>query len=129
MLRCGVLRPIDDPKIFPTTAFHGWLYETASAQSDENVVFEHPDDHVSARVTIVKFGAGTMWESAPPAPVPVAAPVLPATGPAPAEGAKIETVSEVQPQPTGGETLGDAAKQIKQHKACLELAKDNPHHL
>ena len=40
MLRCCVLRPIDDPKIFPTTAFHGRLYETASAQSDENVVFD-----------------------------------------------------------------------------------------
>jgi hypothetical protein len=34
-------------------------------------------------------------------------------------------VSEVAPA-TGGVSLADAAKKEKQHKACLELAKDNP---
>ena len=61
-----------------------------------------------------------------PQPTTTAAPVMPATAPPPAEGAKFETVSAVQPQLTGGESLGDAAKRNKQHKACLELAKDNP---
>jgi len=61
-----------------------------------------------------------------PQPTTAAAPVMPATAPLPAEGAKFETVSAVQPQPAGGESLGDAAKRMKQRKACLELAKDNP---
>ena len=77
----------------------------------------------------------------PPTPAPAAAPVAAATAPAPSEGAKIETVSAVQPQPTAAaagptvtgttisnnrESVADAAKRMKQHKACLELAKDNP---
>jgi hypothetical protein len=58
---------------------------------------------------------------------------------APAAGAKVEPVSAVQSQPTTaataspatgtgkrGKRLGDAARRVKQHKACLELAKDNP---
>ncbi len=76
-----------------------------------------------------------------PPPVPAAAPVAPATAPPPAETAKVETVSAVQPQPTtataeptvhgvtidtGAESLADSARRIKQHKSCLELAKDNP---
>jgi len=66
-----------------------------------------------------------------------AAPVAPATGPAPA---KVEAVSAVESQATTGadgstapkvkvdesSSLGDAAKRMKQRKACLELAKDNP---
>ena len=73
----------------------------------------------------------------PPAPASAAAPVAPATGPAPA---KVEAVSAVESQATtaaDGSTapavkvdesasLGDAAKRMKQRKACLELAKDNP---
>lgn len=68
---------------------------------------------------------------------PAVAPVAPATGPAPA---KVESVSAVESQATtaaDGSTapavkvdesasLGDAAKRMKQRKACLELAKDNP---
>ncbi len=75
-----------------------------------------------------------------PAPASAAAPASPAAVPAPAVGAKVETVSAVEPQATttaGGSTapgvkidesssLGDAAKRMKQRKACLELAKDNP---
>jgi hypothetical protein len=74
-----------------------------------------------------------------PAPTSAAAPTVPATA-TPAAGAKVETVSAVEPQPTtatGGSTapgakveegssLGDAAKRLQQRKACLELAKDNP---
>lgn len=64
------------------------------------------------------------------APEPMAAG---APAPPPAEGAKVETVSAVLSQPTTAtrtdnrdESLGAAAKRVKQHKACLELAKDNP---
>jgi hypothetical protein len=74
-----------------------------------------------------------------PASASAAAPVAPAAVPAPAAGAKLEAVSAVD-QPTStasGSTapavqvdesasLGDAAKRLKQRKACLELAKDNP---
>ena len=54
---------------------------------------------------------------------------------APAGGAKLETVSAVQPTTAvaestaaadQGDTLGDSARRAKQHKACLDLAKDNP---
>lgn len=75
-----------------------------------------------------------------PAPTAAAAPISPATT-VPTEGAKLETVSVVQSQPAaataeskapvntannGNESLGDAAKRLKQHQACLDLAKDNP---
>jgi hypothetical protein len=81
-----------------------------------------------------------------PTPAPAAAPAAPAASAAPAMAssqgaATIQTVSVVQAQsPTvapetpaavsivdnGSESLGDAAKRAKQHKACLELAKGNP---
>jgi hypothetical protein len=69
---------------------------------------------------------------------PAAAPApAPAAAPAPAQGARLETVSAVQAEPTaspatpttvanGDGSLGDAAKRMKQRKACLDLAKDNP---
>ena len=69
---------------------------------------------------------------------PAAAPApAPATAPAPAQGARLETVSAVQSEPTaspatattidnGEGSVGDAAKRMKQRKACLDLAKDNP---
>jgi hypothetical protein len=67
---------------------------------------------------------------------PAAAPA-PAASPAPPPGARLETVSAVQTEPTASPatpttidnrdgSLGDAAKGMKQHKACLDLAKDNP---
>jgi hypothetical protein len=46
-----------------------------------------------------------------------------AHAPVPAEAAKVETVSAAQSQSA---TLDDAAKHMKEHKACLELAKHNP---
>ena len=69
---------------------------------------------------------------------PAAAPApAPAGAPAPAQGPRLETVSAVQTEPTatpaaattidnGDGSVGDAAKRMKQRKACLELAKDNP---
>lgn len=65
-----------------------------------------------------------------PAPAPAAAAVAPT-----ADGAKLQSVSAVQPEAAsapsapannGSVSLADAAKREKQHKACLELAKDNP---
>jgi hypothetical protein len=44
--------------------------------------------------------------------------------PPPAVGAKVRRVSVVQSRPA--KSLGDPAKPTKQHKACLELVKDNP---
>jgi hypothetical protein len=71
-----------------------------------------------------------------PGPAATAAPVAVPSSP---DGAKLETVSadQSQPAPTaavattsnvdnGSQSLGDSAKRAKQHKACLELAKDNP---
>jgi hypothetical protein len=80
---------------------------------------------------------------APAVPVAPVVSVAPAISDAPATasslgGAKLQTVSAVQVQsstdataPTtvvdnGSESLGDAAKRVKQHKACSDLAKDNP---
>jgi len=67
--------------------------------------------------------------------VPDAAPAS-AAAPATADGATLHSVSAVQPEAAapepvapvsnGGASLSDAAKRAKQHKACLELAKDNP---
>jgi hypothetical protein len=56
-----------------------------------------------------------------PAPVaiPVASPQQPAVHLKSATQTTTQTVS-------GDESLGDAARRAKQHKACLELAKDNP---
>jgi hypothetical protein len=67
------------------------------------------------------------------APVPATVPVAPATAPAPTAEAKVETISAVPGSTasatiiaSGSESLGDAAKRMKQRKACLELAQDNP---
>jgi len=73
-------------------------------------------------------------KQAAPEPMGSAAPA-----PDPAERPRVQTVSAVPSQSTaaaagstatgtdkGRQSLGDAAKRIKQHKACLELAKDNP---
>ena len=74
-------------------------------------------------------------------PAPTLAPAIARVAPATSAtgGAKLETVSAVETQPAavaapaasatadqGDGSLGDTAKRVKQHKACLELAKDNP---
>jgi hypothetical protein len=74
-------------------------------------------------------------------PTPTLAPAVARVAPAASTtgGAKLETVSAVETQPApvaapaasatadqGDGSLGDTAKRVKQHKACLELAKDNP---
>jgi hypothetical protein len=67
------------------------------------------------------------------APAPQAATVQPAVQTS--AGAQVVpavvTASQAEAAPASnvaplGESLGDAAKRDKQHKACLELAKDNP---
>ena len=74
-----------------------------------------------------------------PTPAPAVARVAPSAASAPG-GAKLETVSAVETQPAtaaastasatttdqGDASLGETAKRARQHKACLELAKDNP---
>ena len=81
--------------------------------------------------------------AAPDSPTPTAAvsPVVPATTAVSPEKARLETVSAVQSnlrrQPQNrknqrtlltaeARVSGDAAKRLKQHQACLDLAKDNP---
>lgn len=82
---------------------------------------------------------GRMTVPDPPAAQAVT-PVAPTMAALPAEPAKVQTISAIEPQPTEaappastasivtseGESLGDTAKRTKQHKACLDLAKDNP---
>ena len=68
--------------------------------------------------------------------IPDSTATAPAAAPATADGAKLQSVSATQPEAVAsqspapadnsGISVGDAAKQAKQHKACLELAKDNP---
>jgi hypothetical protein len=71
-------------------------------------------------------------------PKPVPSPVVPASAiPAQIAEEKIESLATVQTQPAtvvrvstadviSGESAGDVAKRNSQHKACLELAKENP---
>lgn len=82
------------------------------------------------------------WQArlaAPPAPTAAPTPdPAPASTPAPAPAPSISQATyqpqsgpEVQPASasvslSGGDSLGDAARKAKQHKACLDLAKDNP---
>lgn len=67
------------------------------------------------------------------APAPQAATVQPAvaTSPAAQVTPAVVTASQGEATPASsaavpGQSLGDAAKREKQHKACLDLAKDNP---
>jgi hypothetical protein len=65
-------------------------------------------------------------------PTPAAAPgsQIPTVQPAvqTSAGAQVSpaVVTSAQTEAKPGESLADAAKREKQHKACLELAKDNP---
>jgi hypothetical protein len=87
-----------------------------------------------------QHGRAVVSESPAPTPAPAVARVAPAVASTTTGGAKLETVSAFETQPAtvaastatssttdqGDGSLGDTAKRAKQHKACLELAKDNP---
>jgi hypothetical protein len=70
------------------------------------------------------------------APDPTPAPEVPATAPTPAPtpvayqqqgNVHVEPATQATTQPVfQDDSLGDAARRAKQHKACLDLAKDNP---
>jgi hypothetical protein len=73
--------------------------------------------------------------AAAPAPAPAPAPEPASAAPAPAPAAyqqqgNVHVVESAAPPATQvvtpQDSLGDAARKAKQHKACLELAKDNP---
>jgi hypothetical protein len=81
-----------------------------------------------------QHGRAAVQDSATPAP---ATAVASSTTPVPSQGARIETVSAVQTEPAAAHSsdassdqaegnLANTARRAKQHKACLELAKDNP---
>jgi hypothetical protein len=76
--------------------------------------------------------APTIAEVTAPTPVP-APPAAPPTAPAPApvayqqQGhAPVEPVTQTTQVISRDESLADAAQRARQHKACLELAKNNP---
>ena len=63
-----------------------------------------------------------------PAPAPAAAVVAQTPSPTPvAYQRPAEPVTQTTTQPVSqDDSLADAARRTKQHKACLDLAKDNP---
>jgi hypothetical protein len=66
-----------------------------------------------------------------PAPAPEPAAAAPTTAPAPVAyqqqgNAHLESATQTTQVISRDESLADAARRAKQHKACLELAKDNP---
>jgi hypothetical protein len=81
---------------------------------------------------------------APAAPTSEPAPAAdsaPAAAPAPAapaptsatqvayqqqDSVRVQTATQTTSEPISQESLGDAARKSKQHKACLDLAQDNP---
>jgi hypothetical protein len=82
-------------------------------------------------------------DSAPAAAPAPAAPAdsTPAAAPAPAapaptsatpvayqqqDSVRVQTATQTTSEPISQESLGDAARKAKQHKACLDLAQDNP---
>jgi hypothetical protein len=76
--------------------------------------------------------APAIAEVTAPAPVP-APPAAPTTAPAPAPvayqqqgNAHVESATQTTQVISRDDSLADAARRAKQHKACLELAKDNP---
>ena len=103
-------------------------------------MWEYPDDYCQTQThemiwnkpeEIAAFQA--MLDKAPTSSAQGAtatpAPVSPAAAPTPASGpvARVEPATQNVAQPVSqDESSGDAARQAKQHVACLELAKDNP---
>jgi hypothetical protein len=76
--------------------------------------------------------APTIAEVTAPTPVP-APPSAPPTAPAPAPvayqqqgNASVEPATQTTQVISRDESLADAAQRARQHKACLELAKNNP---
>jgi hypothetical protein len=67
-----------------------------------------------------------------PVPTPVPAAVAPAPPPAPVayqqqSNVHVESATQSRTQIISqDESLADAARRAKQHKSCLDLAKDNP---
>lgn len=70
-----------------------------------------------------QHGRATVPDS--PAPAPASAPVVPATVPAPAEAAKVETVPAVQPQPTTGAAGSTAATPVAATSSTAKLQIDS----
>lgn len=127
-----------------------WSYTLVEVNGTTTVtvqpVWEYPGDYChtqtreliwSQQDQIAAFQA--MLDSAPasvaqtPAPTPTPAPVstpapTPSVSPAayqPANNAQVQPATATVTV-SGDDSLGDAARKAKQHKACLELAKDNP---
>ena len=132
--------------IYSVTSLTSAVLGACKAIGQQKSVPDRPTPVPAAAVMPAKASlpsAGVKLETVQPVqPTTGATPIMPATAPSPAEAAERETVPAVQPQPTtaaagstptgtmivldnGGESLGDAARRMRQRKACLELAKDN----
>jgi hypothetical protein len=91
-----------------------------------------------APVTAPAPAAAAPAADSTPAPVPepadstpAPASATPASAPTPAayqqqDSVRVQTAVQTTSEPISQESLGDAARKAKQHKACLDLAKDNP---
>lgn len=130
-----------------------WSYTLVEVNGTTTVtvqpVWEYPGDYCHTQTRsliwsesdqIAAFQA--MLDSAPasvaqtPAPPPAPAPAAVAAVPTPAvtpAAYQPQGNAEVQPATqtgsvtlSGADSLGEAARKAKQHKACLDLAKDNP---
>jgi hypothetical protein len=102
--------------------------KNAAAVASEAAIAEQEGKVAALKAAIAeqqaKLAAKNAAAVAAPVAAPATAPPIPTTAAPPAEGAK--TVSLVQPQTKESKSLTNAANRIKQRKACLELAKDNP---
>ena len=73
-------------------------------------------------------------DSTPADSTPAAAPAAAAPAPTSAtavayqqqDSVRVQTATQTTSEPISQESLGDAARKAKQHKACLDLAQDNP---
>lgn len=107
-------------------------------QSMAEAVAKHFKEFLAGAPAVVQADvpdeSATPDQSSEPAQAP--APAAATTAPTPAAtSAAYQPQDNVQDQPatqsasvalSGGDSLGDAARKAKQHKACLDLAKSNP---
>jgi hypothetical protein len=111
--------------------------EANSKFADEKGELKHQSSRIESAKTSAASGVPSPTPPAAPvtapSPSPTPTPVVP--NPAPAVSAASQQQREVRVEPATlplvqpaqeEQSLGDAARHAKQHKACLELAKNNP---
>jgi len=94
------------------------------------LIWNQPDQIAAFQAMLDKAPAA----NAPTAAPPTSAPAAPALVPTPASASvaqendvRVQPATQTTAQPVWeAESLGEAARRAKQHKDCLELAKNNP---